>query len=231
MRVIIRCAGGARRWADYLGVPKHLAPINGEPVLHRTVRLCNEIAPDADVKVIVQDLSDKRYKVPGSSRSTDKPTPEYGDVDKIASSRHLWDRERTVTMWGDIWWTRQAITDVLTADHNDWHAWLRFGPDGEGGELFAFSWPSEAHDQVFDAIARVVAAQQAGKLTGTAKGGLNVPGGWALYRSLAGVDLLDHGDHGNCTIVDDWTEDFDTAHDWDEWCYRWATTPPDRRPS
>ena len=39
MRIVILCAGDATRWGGYLGLPKHLVPIHGEPLLHRTVRL------------------------------------------------------------------------------------------------------------------------------------------------------------------------------------------------
>ena len=115
MRVIIRCAGGNRRWGNHLGVPKHLAPINGETLLGRAVRLTNELAPDADVRVVVRDLSDRRYLIPGSRRSTYKPTPDNGDVDKIASSEHLWDpKGRTVVMFGDVWWDRPDLASILT---------------------------------------------------------------------------------------------------------------------
>lgn len=213
MRVIIRCAGDGERWGNYRDVPKHLAPICGEPILNRTVRLCNEIVPDADVKVVVADLKDRRYKVDGSSRTTDKPNPDNGDLDKIASSRHLWDSDRTVVLWGDTWWSRDALTDVLTAEHDDWHAWLRFGPNGHGGELFAFSWPGDRNERVEESLDHAIANQLPGQR-----------GGWMLYRALANKQLDDHADHGNSTIVDDWTEDFDAPDDWDQWCYRWATT-------
>ena len=31
--------GDGTRWGNYLGVPKHLAPVDGVPILYRTVRL------------------------------------------------------------------------------------------------------------------------------------------------------------------------------------------------
>lgn len=36
---IVIAAGHATRWGDYRGTPKHLIEVDGEPILHRTVRL------------------------------------------------------------------------------------------------------------------------------------------------------------------------------------------------
>lgn len=218
MRVIIRCAGGASRWGDFQGVPKHLVKICGEPVLHRTVRLINEITPDADVKVVVPDLKDRRYLIDGSSRTVDKPNPDFGDVDKIASSFHLWDpKDRTVVLFGDVWWTRQALESVLTGPVDDWWAWMRIV--GDGGEIFAFAFQPSSRPVVEAACRTVADAHQQGRMDG-------IPGGWALYRTLTGNAIDDHADHGHATRVDDWTDDFDTPDDWHNWCWRYGTTSP-----
>lgn len=231
MRVIIRCAGNGDRWGNYRGVPKHLVKLAGEPVLHRMVRLIGEIAPDADVKVVVNDMTDRRYLVPGSTRTRNVWTSEHGDIDKIASSRHLFDRsDRTVILWGDTWWSRPALTDVLTADLDGWHAWLRLGPHDIGGEIFAFAWTAATNAEISDACDKAIAAYQAGELdTAGYKGRRELRGGWALYRALCGVAWDDAGKHGFATVVDDWTEDMDTQRDWDEWCLRWAQTDPELR--
>lgn len=222
-RVIIRCAGDGTRWGDYRGAEKHLVQLCGEPVLHRTVRLIREIDPDADVRLIVKDGRDARYQVPGASRVGDKPDPANGDLDKIASSRHLWSKaERTVLLWGDTWWSRDALTGVLAND-GGWRVWLR--TCGAGGELFAFAWPADDVDTVSDALDRALAAHHAGKLKGAGFEGQSCRGGWALYRSLCEVPWDAAGDHGHSTEVHDWTEDMDTPRDWDEWCYRYAITP------
>lgn len=216
MKVIVRCAGGSNRWGNFHGVPKHLVTLCGEPILHRAVRLTNDVAPDAEVKVVVRDLKDRRFLVPGSSRTVDKPTPENGDVDKIASRSDLWDTtDRTVIMWGDVWWSRPTLTSVLTDPVDDWRAWLRIV--GDGGELFAFTFQPEAHNQIRDACEAVAEAHRAGRMRG-------IPGGWALYRTLTGHDVTEHGDHGHATHVTDWTDDMDTPADWRKWCYRHGTS-------
>lgn len=230
MRVIIRCADDADRWGNYRGVPKHLVTLCGERLLERAVRLTHTFAPDADVKVVVRDMSDRRYLVPGSSRSRDKPNPGNGDVDKIASCRHLWDRkDRTVILFGDVWWGEFALRSVLTDPIDGWAAWGRITADG-GGELFAFAFNPDYHRVVADACERVAEAHRSGRLEGRGHGGSPVPGGWALYRVLCGRQVDEGGDHGHLVHVTDWTDDMDTPDDWDRWCWRWATTDPAERP-
>lgn len=230
MRVIIRCAGGADRWSNYQGVPKHLVKLCGERLLERAVRLTNTFAPGADVKVVVRDMSDRRYLVPGATRTRDKPNPDNGDVDKIASCRHLWDRkDRTVILFGDVWWSEKALRSVLTDPIDGWAAWGRITADG-GGELFAFAFNPDHHRAVADACEQVAEAHRSGRLEGRGHGGAPVPGGWALYRVLCGRQVDEGGDHGHLVHVTDWTDDMDTPDDWDRWCYRWATTDPAERP-
>jgi hypothetical protein len=55
---IVLIAGGiSRRWG---GVIKHLLPVNGEPVIARTIRLCHEILPEVPVAVVTwnEDIGD-----------------------------------------------------------------------------------------------------------------------------------------------------------------------------
>lgn len=223
MRVIIRCAGAGSAWGDFLGGPPHLAPICGEPILYRTVRLVREFAPEADIRVVVRDR-DRRNVVEGAKRVFDKPQPERGDVDKVASSEHLWDRNgRTVLLWGDTWWSRPALRSILTDPVDGWAAWLRIY--GGAGELFGFAFDASAHDEIRQAVDVVVREHQAGRLG-------DIPGQWALYRALCGQPVTVHGVWGHAYQlgVDDWTDDFDYPGDWRKWCYRWGTTPPERRP-
>ena len=230
MRIIIRCAGEGTRWNNFMGVPKHLVELCGEPVLHRTLRLCNKIAPSASVHVIVRDPHDLRYHSPYASVHEDDPWPELGDVDKIFSSRRLWDpTDRTVTIWGDIWWHEDTLTDVLTRHVEDWHTWFRIA--GEGGELFGFVHSADFNYRMEQAAIQVGEMHQAGHLDGAGYNQRSVRGGWALYRVLTGARIDDHGDHGHATLVDDgWTEDMDSYRDWDEWCARWAEADPAHRP-
>lgn len=125
-------------------------------------------------------------------------------------------------LWGDTWWSRPALTDVLTAGVGDWHAWLRMGPNGLGGELFAFAFTDNS--TVGAALDRAVDAQRSGLLDTAGHSGKPLRGGWALLRSLCGLPWRQHGPYRQSTLVDDWTDDMDTPRDWDEWCLRFAQT-------
>lgn len=218
MRLIIPCAGDGGRWLDPTknDLPKHLVPLCGEPVLERTVRLASQYLPDADVRIVVEDSHDHRYAMKGARRVKAKLNPSNGDVDKLLSSRHLWDDERTIVLFGDVWWSEPAFKRVAAAETVDgWTVFLRFGPNGDGGEIFGFVFDAEAYDAVDEAMAQVT----------DAKG----RGGWSVYRVLAGGDPNVHADLGHAEIIDDWTEDMDEPRDWHHWCYRYAKASPQKR--
>lgn len=231
MRILILCAGDQTRWGNFQGVPKHLVELIGEPILHRTVRLLSELAPDADVRVVVKNPKDNTYKVPGSKRAGAKLDPGNGDADKFLSSAHLWDTKgRTVLLYGDAFFTREALEKILTADtQGGW--WFAGRFDGsrttgaKGGECFAFILDPDGHEVFRAALDRVVTLRKTGVIPRN--------GGWETYRALMGVEdekILEHfGDGspknpnlGHCTVVDDWTEDFDSPTDWHEWCWHYA---------
>lgn len=244
MRVLIICAGEATRWGDFGGGPKHLVKLIGEPILHRSVRLIRELAPDADVRVVVRDSKDPRYKVPGARRAQARLTPENGDADKFLSSAHLWDTQgTTVVLYGDLFVTREAMASILTTTTDLPDGWWFHGRfDGstitghKGGECFAFTLHGpEGHDAFRAALERVSALYQAGTISRC--------GGWETYRALMGVPddeilrfwpdgVSTHNlNLGHCTVVDDWTEDMDHPDDWHEWCWHYAHALAESRPT
>lgn len=222
MKVLILAAGEGARWGDHLGVPKHLVPLAGERLLDRTVRLVGEIAPDAQVNVVVDDSKDERYRVPGSRRVKARLDPERHEADKIASSRHMWSKSaRTVILYGDVWFSTDAMRQILTWDGEGHRTFCRF--DGStitgapGGEIFAQVITPDELERASGALEWIIRARQAGEIWRNA--------GWEWYRALCGVpdtSLLDHRDHGHSTIIDDFTEDMDTPDDWHNWCWAWA---------
>jgi FkbM family methyltransferase len=113
---VIIADGDGTRWGDYGGHPKHFAEVDGEPILHRTVRLLQR----DDVRVFVVGPDD-RYRVDGSELWTPEHDPDVFDADKFLSSKALWNRDgRTVVVYGDVYWTDEAMSRVL-----DWPSWDR----------------------------------------------------------------------------------------------------------
>lgn len=226
MRVILPCAGKQTRWKDN-PTPKHLIRLCGEPIVHRTVRLVNELVDDVDVKIVVENPHDPAYRITGSSRAKAKLSPELGDVDKIASSRHLWDaNDWTLVLFGDVWWSVPALARCVayTGTQHDWTAFARFGPNNVGGEIFGFAIPAAGHDRFDAAIAEV-----AKHANGDPDAYDFLRGGWGVYRVLTGGHPAKHENRGHFVEVDDWTNDLDTRVDWQGWCARYYAATVDER--
>lgn len=228
MRVIIPCAGDGTRWGNFQDVPKHLAVLRGEPLLHRTVRLVRGLVPDADVVVVTRDMRDRRELVDGARRSRAKLDPTRGPADKLLSSAHLWPRSgRTAVLFGDVYWTEKALGRLLLVDDRPWVAAARFGPSSFTGcghaELFGFAFDPTGGEVLAEAAVRLVAAAAEGRITSWS-------GGWQIYQVAAGVPVDDvvrgtaatMPDLGCSVPVDDWTDDLDAPDDWHRWCWHWA---------
>lgn len=230
-RYLLLCAGNANRWGGRHGdAPKQLVEVRGEPILHRTVRLITEHHPDADIKIVVRDSRDDTWKIPGSSRTAAKLDPSRHQADKILSAQHQWSRSgRTVLLYGDVYFTDAAI-NTIAINSDPWAAFARFGRSHLTGkdhrELFGFAFDPDEHERITAAALRCVELHRAGAMGGWS-------GGWQIYAAAAGAD--DAGvagrfvDRGNVVEIDDWTDDFDFARDWHQWCYRWAKATNARR--
>jgi hypothetical protein len=239
MRVLILCAGEATRWGNFRGVPKHLVKLLGEPILHRAVRLIKDIRPDADVRIIAKDPLDPQYQVAGARTFPARLDPTNHGADKFLSSRYLWDADgRTVILYGDCFFTRAALTTILTDEPIDdgWRIFARF--DGStitgspGGENFAHVIDPDAHHAYEASLHRIAALQTAGVISRC--------GGWEQYRSMHGVpdeQVLEWWDEHSpknprmqhVTEIDDATEDMDTPRDWMNWSSQHARYSPELR--
>ncbi len=120
-RAIIIAAGKGLRWKNYKGIEKHFMKIDGEAIIHRTVRLLKEFGVD-DIYVVGKT---KKYEIEGTKLYKPKFTKEYYDADKFLSSKNLWNKKgKTLVLYGDVYFTRQAIDQIVNYAHVDW---LLFG--------------------------------------------------------------------------------------------------------
>lgn len=205
---VIIAAGEGSRWGDYLGTPKHLVDIDGEPLLNRTVRQLVNHLP----RVWVVARNDHRYREHvGDTYTVD---PSSSDMDKFYSGRAVWEGH-TLIVYGDTYFTDEAIATICGPTH-DWHLYCR--PHGSAitgspyGECFAYSLPRHTQGRFLDGVIHVAGMHELGQTPRA--------GGWELYRVLLGQNLTDHVMGTNHTVIDDFTEDFDTPADYDLWSYR-----------
>jgi hypothetical protein len=108
MRVVIMAAGDGQRWKNYLGVPKHFAPVDGVPLLHRTVGLLREAGKD-DIYITVR-AGVTHADLPFTKRYV--PTDSEFEIDRIWGARVLVEAP-TVFLYGDAYYTDNAIRTIV----------------------------------------------------------------------------------------------------------------------
>jgi len=217
-RVLILAAGDGTRWSNFRDNPKHLVEVEGERLIDRTVRQYLQYTDD----VIVVG-SDERYLIPRAQLfipdrpmefvyPITKPRP-WREMDKFASSMHLWEEGRTVLVYGDVYFTDQAVKTVME-NKEEWKCFCRTKPSQVTGknckEIFAYSLMPEHHREFKYAIEYLMRGKTAA-------------GGWSLFRYLTtknenvNVNYEVMFNNNNFIEIDDWTDDFDFPNDLIEW--------------
>lgn len=215
VRVIIAAAGPQHKWGNYLGVPSHLAPVGGEPLLARTVRQALTISDDVHV---TYPPGDDRYldavmmTDPGLIAVNVHARGESYPSEYHATHR-LWNPDgRTVLLLGDTYFTDAAIALIASFGERRYQGFGRRGASRvtgcRYGELWAASWWPEQHKQQDEYLAKIKSLRERGIVTR--------PTGWMLLRAWQGTDLAKHRcDPQWMTTIDDLTDDFDFPSDYD----------------
>lgn len=202
-RVIIAAAGEGERWNNFRNVPKHLVNIDGEILLHRIYKQFREYTDD-----IIIIARDERYKV--GDAKLEIPLPgDWLDFGKIYSSNHLWSDERTIIVFGDVYFTDDAVQKIMS-NQDEFKFFMRKGPSrftGKGHkEIFAFVFSSNMNEKIRAYIHELVAKKQGGA------------GAWRLYLHMNNITHQRDYFKGDGYIeIDDWTDDFDYPEDLLKW--------------
>lgn len=204
---IVLAAGEGKRWGNYTDVPKHLLEIDGESLIQRTTR---QISAYADKTFVVG--TDDSYKTEFSELFIPEEKKVSLEMHKFSSSEKLWS-ERTVLLFGDVYYTDEAISTIVQ-DTEDFTFFLRSGPSSftqkPYGEIYAFSFLDSIHRKLKESIDILLIQHD-----------IYSAGGWSLMRHLLGIShrsrTKDHLTKGHYIEIDDWTEDFDHPIDLDRW--------------
>jgi len=210
-RYIIICAGEATRWSNYLGTTKHMATLNGEPILERTIRLLrkNNVHRD-DIFVVSKDYNTKAVDY------RPKLNKRNHDADKFLSSKELWNKQgRTVILYGDVYFSENAIKTIIDDGCEYWRMFCRpTASEITGtpyGECFAVSFMPHDHKQCYKTLKQLVYLYR-GEL-------LNRIGGWEWARLMAGIrpsKLQKHREGLPVYVtIDDETDDIDFPSDYE----------------
>ena len=210
MRVLILCAGEGYRWNNYTGVPKHKVVIEGEILIERTVRQFLEYTDDIVI------VSNGDLDVPGTSSYTAKKNKKPKDMDKFLSSCEQWSDTKTVIIYGDVYYTDEAVKIIATNDR-PWCFYLREGASqitGKAwGEIFAFSFVGSLNRFILENLKNISFKP--------VRRNISKPAGWTLLRYMLNVQKTKDifvPEHSYAYInIDDWTDDFDYPWDLDTW--------------
>ncbi len=104
--------GKGTRWDNYMGIPKHLIEIDGEPVIARTVRLINELTGGAAEVIITSH--DERYEFVGSKRH--EPLNNNLEIDRFTSELI---EDDMCFLYGDTYYTEDAIREIADTETDD----------------------------------------------------------------------------------------------------------------
>lgn len=213
MRAVIIAAGTGSRWNNHLALPKHLAPVRGEPIIHRTQRQLRELGV-LDVRVVT---TDHRYATTGTLEAPRGFESLSRGAKKFLDSRHLWNTQgRTLVVYGDVCFTHDAMRAVVGYRGVEWTLFARLTEstfDAErNAECFAQSFHPHGipeHEAALEKLAHLEATRRVSR-----------SGGWEHYALMTGAKLTRKGarppqvDRGRLVVIDDATDDIDTPADY-----------------
>jgi hypothetical protein len=208
---LILAGGIASRWDNYLGIPKHLAPVPEEPTIHRLQRELAARGVDDIMVACHADVVD-RYVTVG--RPVELADLGEGWRHEWADSRQHWPQHRLLIFYGDCYHTPELLDAIVADTAPGWRAYARWGPSEITGKPYAemFGWvvQPEAHDELDAAVEFAVAEFESGRHYRCL--------GWEVYQRAVGFQIgnLDRENvHG--VEWDDLSEDFDWPKDYDRW--------------
>ena len=219
MRAVICAAGLGSRWHNYLGTRKHLARVEGERLLDRTVRLLRE---NGLTDIWITNHHDFRYEVPGATCYEVAYAEHATTARKYTWPKWLNGAEvdgRTLLMLGDVYYTDATIKTMITPTPG-FHQYGRLAPSKTtgkpGAEMFGWQFGVENHHEFVEAIEAVDAARDRGIKTYV---------DWSTYAYMTGhpIDtppdqIRDWGKH--IEIPDDGTDDFDFPDDYERFMFQ-----------
>lgn len=184
--------GKGTRWANYMGVPKHLVEIGGEPIIGRTVRLLNEMT-DGKCEVIITS-HDKRYEFEGSRRH--EPLNNHLEIDRFTQELI---EDDTCFLYGDTYYTEESLKLILDSETEDV---LFFG---NAKSIVAINVSDSSFFEKHVANVRQLFLD--GKIEKCV--------GWQVYQSITGQDFSKKAEMGDkFVILDAKTTDINTPEEY-----------------
>lgn len=198
--IVILASGVGQRWEGIQH--KQLAPVNGEPLLRRTLR---QLALRWDVRPVVVTHHPKIAQA----------VAEYADVLGLAAHQRRWIAETalssravwgdpTLLLAGDVYWTDDAL-DIACGLNTGGPVRYLVTEVALGDDILGVWFRRRHRNRVATSLQHAV---QHAELGANAKL-------WQSYRSLCGFPLTRHQLEGvHCVRINDESTDFDTLGDY-----------------
>jgi hypothetical protein len=169
MKVLIVAAGEGVRWENYRNVPKHIVEVEGEILLHRTYA---QFKRYTDNIVIVS--TDPRYAI---GQTYAPLVGDFLDFGKMYSSYPIWDDERTVIVFGDVYFTDKAVETIMS-NTDDFKFFLRKDKSSYTGknhkEIFALAFNGGMNQKIKSCIETLIEKKVGAPGSIFIRGGLNI---------------------------------------------------------
>ena len=182
--------GAARRWNNYLGIPKHLAKVGDETLIGRTVRMIHTADPQAQVVITAHD---DRYGIEGARLHH----PIHGELEIDRFPPELLDQP-TIFLYGDTFYTEGSLSAIIAHTGNA----LCFY--GSRERIFAVRANdfNVMHTLLEELRTRIVSGE--------------IPDckGWQLYHRYLDMPLEGKEIAGEYVLIEDETTDFNTPEEY-----------------
>jgi hypothetical protein len=224
--IIITAAGGNERWIKSGGKGlKQMVMIDGEPLIHRTLRQV------ADHKVFLVTQADKADVLlsgaPYQPEVIDPADAKWWCSSFLASARR-WGRHN-VCLLADVWFSDWAMERLLEAD--GLHLLGRREPSPitfGNGETFAWTWHKRDNPRLVNACRKAIQHAEDYPKERMVRPGFDahdcpLATPWQPYRILVGEDPEKHCTDQKIWLEhSDFTDDFDAMESYTTWNERYA---------
>lgn len=193
------CAGSGTRWGNYLGVPKQMIEIRGEPILHRTIRQLSNYG----INDITVSYKPHKFKVIPPAKLKYQELTTY-DIDRFCGAVGF-----DLYLYGDVFYTDKAMKKIMDRK-------TRFyGRAGKSqikkhGEIFAVYMDDDLMQDAWDLRSMFKNGEVRRCLA------------WELYRKSRGMNLRKHIVTRDFTEINDETDDFDHPVHYDRWTEKYG---------
>ena len=203
MKYIIMCGGTYEDW-EY---PKHMAVVNGEPIVARTIRLLRENGIE-DIAISSMNLDFLRFDVPVLSHYNPYTLPKDADASTPWLDAFYPMTEPVCYIFGDVVFSPRSIKTIVETDTDSIEFFASAKPLPS---IYPKHWAEPFAFKVKDTSRFFKAIKDTNKLD---KQGLfkRQPVSWELWQVIKGTPL-NKVCYDNYTVINDYTCDVDEPKD------------------